>query len=72
MNNLFDALDVARDLVSRDECEFLFDKIRAEHKEYAETHKDEMLTSDSGYARGLEFAMDLLDGRIGELRDRWG
>jgi hypothetical protein len=72
VSNPFDVLDVARDLVRRDECEFIFDKIRDEHKEYAETHKDEMLTSDSGYARGLEFAMDLLDGRIGFLRDRWG
>ena len=71
MDNPFDALDVARDLVRRDECEWLFDKIRAEHKEYADTHKDEMLTSDSGYARGLEFVMDLLDERIGFLRDRW-
>jgi len=71
VDNPFDALDVARDLVRRDECEWLFDKIRAEHKEYADTHKDEMLTSDSGYARGLEFVMDLLDERIGFLRDRW-
>ena len=70
MSNPFDQLELARDLVRRDECQWLFDKVRQESKEMdglpARTdYRD-------GYAAGLDFAMDLLDGRIGHLRDRWG
>jgi len=70
MNNPFDDLEIARDLVRRDECDYLFDRVRKESKEMdglpARTdYRD-------GYAAGLDFVMDVLDGRIGYLHDRWG
>lgn len=66
--NMFDTFNVVRDIALRDECERLFFEVRDEEKqvgvEVDEYHK--------GYKAGLQFVMDLLDVRIGELRDRWG
>jgi hypothetical protein len=67
-SNPFDAMEIARDMVKRDECTYLFNEILAEDKQVG-VEVDEYY---KGYKEGLRFAMDLLDGRIGHLRDRWG
>lgn len=68
--NPFDQLEVARDLVRRDECERLFGEIVTEEKE-REAFLIERTEYTDGYVAGLNFVLDLLDVRIGHLRDRW-
>ena len=66
----FDALAMAVDLIRQEECERLF-KAVYEHKAPDESRPVRTDYSD-GYRDGLKFAMDILDARIGHLRDRWG
>lgn len=71
--NRFDALEMARDLVSRDEAQRLFGIVRANHKQAEGEHADEFSQMDGkdGYLAALTYVMDELDERIGYLRDRW-
>lgn len=71
MSNPFDALDVARDLVRRDECERLFKTILAE-QDLFRTNPTEDTEYDKGLLRGMELTLNILDEEIGWLRDRWG
>jgi hypothetical protein len=64
MTNPFDHLELARDLVRRDEAQRLFDIVSAEHKRQFDTGEDDV--------GGLAWVLDVLDERIGWLRDRWG
>lgn len=72
MSNPFDQLELARDLVRRDECQHLFDKVRKEHKRIEEQYGLNIPDMEMGYMEGLDFVMNELDERIGWLRDRWG
>lgn len=71
MSNPMDIIEVARDLIRKDEAQHLFDLLLAEdvrvNREYGLNLPDETV----GYLDGLKFAMDELDARIGFLRDRW-
>lgn len=71
--NPFDILDVARDLVRRDEADHLFDVVKALSKEVEESEAwDDEPDVKKGVLRGLNMVMDELDGRIGFFRERWG
>jgi hypothetical protein len=75
MSNPFDQLELARDLVRRDECERLFDEVNRLSKVWADLDWQEFCVSPEekeGRLRGLENTMNMLDERIGWLRDRWG
>lgn len=74
MNNPMDLMEVARDLIRKDECQSLFELLYAEHKRFDKERLEKLAETgedDYRYADGLEFAMDILDARIGLLRDRW-
>lgn len=69
MPNPMDQLEVVRDLIRKEECEFLFNSVRVEEK----TIDPDTLSGGyrDGYYAGLNFVLDLLDVRIGHLRDKW-
>jgi hypothetical protein len=73
--NPMDQLEVARDLVRKDECEFLFKELNAISKIW-ENLPDEEFGNYSeakiNRLQGLEAALNILDERIGYLHDRWG
>lgn len=79
-HNPFDVIEVACDIVRRDECERSFDVLRSIEKgiDAEDDWSDPSITSpdDAAYTRGikrgLSIAMDELDERITYLRNRWG
>ena len=73
--NPMDQLEVARDLIRKDECEFIFNKLNAISKAWEQLPDEEFgdhPEAKINRLRGLETIMDLLDERIGHLHDRWG
>lgn len=84
MNNPFDQLEIARDLVRRDECQHLFGvvrKVQTQVLSNPEGWHDPLGNGpveeiDAAYTRGvirgMEIMLNELDERIGWLRDRWG
>jgi hypothetical protein len=73
MGNPFDVVEVARDLVRHDECHRLFTVLHDLFKEIeaGDSWEDEPEVR-KGVLKGLDIAMNELDERIGELRNRWG
>lgn len=80
-HNLFQ-MELARLNVARyEECDLLFDKIRAEQQEFAQHAKehpddvmyakytDEPLSAALAFQRGMEAAMNIIDGRMTELAE---
>lgn len=66
--NPMDFAEMGRDLLRRDECMLLFDRLSKEKKLSLKGIRNEYT---NGYEDALQMAMDYLDGRIGSLRDRW-
>jgi hypothetical protein len=68
MSNPMDIMEVARDLVRKDEAQHLFEVLSdgapGESLPVRTDYRD-------GYRDGLAFALDRLDERIGFLRDKW-
>jgi hypothetical protein len=70
----FDAITIARDLVSQDEASRLFEVVHLESNRATGEPPDASQEPgwQDGYLVGLQFVMDVLDVRIGSLRERWG
>lgn len=62
MSNPMDALEVTYDLIRRTECEYLFRELNRRNEEHY--YGDEVHD-------GVQLALNLLDERIGHLRDKW-
>lgn len=71
-SNPFDLLELARDMVRRDECDAIYDAIRTEAREYLAQRADSGDPSPGVDMVPLDLLLDLLDGRIGHYRERWG
>lgn len=69
--NPFDFLELARDMVRQDEAQAIFDAVSDWAKKWQAMEHDPE-EDGGGYLAGLDWVMDLLDGRIGYHRDRWG
>lgn len=71
MSNPFDVMDTARDLVRRDECERLYERI-VQEQNLCKMSQTLDAPYDRGVIKGLELALNIIDGEIGWLRERWG
>lgn len=81
--NPFDAVEIARDLVRRDEAQHLFNVISDAQSQVLSSFADdgwhdpkgnseeEDIAYTRGVIRGMEVVLNELDERIGFLRDRW-
>lgn len=75
MSNPMDLLEVARDLIRKEELERTFKDLHDLHKAWSDLDWHEMgLRNEEergGMLSGLDEAMNYVDERIGYLRDRW-
>jgi len=72
--NPLDILEIARDLIHKDEAEHLFKELHDISKEWQSEDPEEFGGEAAKAARiaGLECALNIIDERIEHLRGRWG
>ena len=73
VSNPLDSAALLRDLHRRDECEYLFERIADVRNRLpgVAPGDTEATAKKEGYLAAVGMVMDIIDGRIQQLQDKW-